>query len=356
MVMPTMPGGAGGGHAPAMPMPMSGMGGMGAMGAMGALRPGNTSMDRLVASVQYLLFRYLDFDVEPGMAYRYRVRLQLRNPNFDLSPEELGSAEPEIAKGDERGTPWSNISNPEVVPSTVNFYLKHVDREPYTEEKVRNNTSKSVAQLSMFDWDTKLGTVINDVLNIWSIGAFVGDEKKRDTLKLDLAAGVLDKDKDFKFSTMNVLLDVEADVEVDIAQHPDLKLAGADKRGVARVGLVPEALVATESGEIELLDPYSERDEEQKWLRQKERERDGYVEGKPKTPSNRLDALAAKDADKADDKADKKKRRRNPRRSDTASTAGGPPGAGGTAAYADMMQKMMQGPGAAPPTNAKKKK
>ena len=65
----------------------------------------------------------------------------------------------------------SNISNPEVVPSTVNFYLKQVDREPYNDEKIKSNSNKAVAQLSMFDWDTSLGTVINDVLNIWSIGS-----------------------------------------------------------------------------------------------------------------------------------------------------------------------------------------
>ena len=174
-------------------------------------------------------------------------------------------------------------------------------------------------------------------------------------MKLDLAAGVLDKDKDFKFSTLNVLVDVESDVEIDIAQHPDLKLAGADKRGVARIGLVPEALVATESGEIETLDPYSERDQEQKWIKQRDRERKDYKLGEPKK-TNRLDAMAAKDTEKDGDKTEKKKSTRNSRRK-KASDLDNPAGPSGMPDYNEMMKKMMpQGPGAAPPATTTKKK
>lgn len=44
---------------------------------------------------EFLLFRFFDFDVEPGKSYRYRVRLMLENPNFGvdarfLETEELG--------------------------------------------------------------------------------------------------------------------------------------------------------------------------------------------------------------------------------------------------------------------------
>lgn len=349
---------------PISPMAMPGMGGshgammnnMGGMGmgmGMAAMRPGNTSIDRLVVPAQYLLFRYLDFDVEPGLAYRYRVRLQLRNPNFDLTPEELGSAEPEIAKGDERETPWSNISNPEVVPTTVNFYLKQVERVPYNEDKIKPNGSKAVAQLSMFDWDTKLGTVINDVLRIGAIGAFIGDEKNRETLKLDLANEVLDKDKDFRFSTMNVLLDVESDAEIEASQHPDLKLSAADKKGFVRVGLVPEALVATESGEVELLDPYSGRDEEKKWIHQRDKEREGFSVGESKKPASKgLDALSQLNPEQDNGKSDKKdKKGRNSRLKSSQATTGN--------SATDMMMQMQQmmrngggAPGIAPPAGS----
>ena len=46
-----------------------------------------------------LLFRYFDFSIEPGNAYRYRVKLKMRNPNYlrgydevvDQSVAEMGS-------------------------------------------------------------------------------------------------------------------------------------------------------------------------------------------------------------------------------------------------------------------------
>jgi hypothetical protein len=329
----------------AMAGPMSSMMGMG-MG-MGAMRTG-TGLDRLVVNSQYLLFRYLDFDVEPGKAYRYRVRLTLRNPNFDLSPEELGSADVEITKGEDRETPWSNISNPEVVPQTVNFYLKTVEREPYNEEHVKTNTSKPVAQLSIFDWDTKLGTVITDMLKIPAIGGFIGEEKK-EPLVLDLAEGTLDKKKNHNFTTLNVLVDVESDVEVEADKHPDLKLSGKDRRGMTHLGLMPEALVALESGAIEAIDPISEKTEEQRWQNRAEHERKGREEGAaPARSVNRLDALVGSTPGAKDDEKQGTRKRRNPRRGTPSSSS-----SSSMEAMMMMQQQMMNSPGAAP---AKKKK
>ena len=64
----------------------SGMGGMG--GGMGGMmqnsrRPG----------LEYRLFRFIDTTAQPGRTYRYRVTLALRNPNFDLPGQYLGSVD-----------------------------------------------------------------------------------------------------------------------------------------------------------------------------------------------------------------------------------------------------------------------
>lgn len=346
------PGAAGMGssaYAAAMGSSMASMGSMGAMSPPG-MRPG-AMFERMVSNnSQYLLFRYLDFDVKPGMAYRYRVRLILSNPNANLSPEELGSADPEIAEGDKRETAWSNISNPEVVPSTNDVFLKQVEREPYLEEKIKANTSKPVAQLAMFDWNTDLGTTIHDILNIPAIGAFIGEEKK-DVMVLKLVEGTLDKEKHM-FASMNVLLDVESDVEVAADQHPDLKFPGADKRGNARVGVMAEAVIATELGEIKILDPVTEKSEEQKWLKRAESERRNFKEGAPAArTTSRLTAWQEKDSAKDDGKDSKSKSKRNPRRA-------GPEAMGNS--MGEMMRQMMQGSGAAPPPanapGSKKKK
>ncbi|MBC7820321.1 MAG: hypothetical protein IAG10_25845, partial [Planctomycetaceae bacterium] len=100
---------------------------------------------RLTANGRLLLFRYFDFDVQPGVAYRYRVKLKIRNPNFERPAAEV--VDPALALGAERETPWSNISMPAVVPTSVNYFLKDVERDPSRDDKVR--ASRPVASISM---------------------------------------------------------------------------------------------------------------------------------------------------------------------------------------------------------------
>ena len=52
-----------------------------------------------------LLFRYLDFDIEPGTYYRYRVRLKIANPLYDSQ-----TTNPFLSAGETRATPWSRPS------------------------------------------------------------------------------------------------------------------------------------------------------------------------------------------------------------------------------------------------------
>ena len=247
MKMPGMPG------MPAMGGPgMMGPGMMssGMMGPMGGNMRGSSPIERLVARKKFLLFRYFDFDVESGMAYRYRVRLKLRNPNFDLPAEELAGADTEIAKGEERETPWSNISNPDYVRSTSNYFLKDVEREPYLEDKVKS-TTRDVAALSMYEWDTKVGAVFYDVLNLKAIGGFISEVKKA-TMIPDLVAGTLEKGE-HAFVTQDALVDVESDVDVAPDQHPDLKLSAEKGHITAKLGLLEQALVVTSHGELKML-------------------------------------------------------------------------------------------------------
>ncbi len=47
------------------------------------------------------LFRFVDFSVEPGKTYQYRIQLWLLNPNFGLKPECLENAMTSGEKGDQ---------------------------------------------------------------------------------------------------------------------------------------------------------------------------------------------------------------------------------------------------------------
>jgi hypothetical protein len=63
------------------------------------------------------LFRFVDYKVEPGKTYRYRVKLWLANPNYKLPPQVLEDE----AYGREAWllTDWSTPSNPVRVPADV---------------------------------------------------------------------------------------------------------------------------------------------------------------------------------------------------------------------------------------------
>ena len=304
--------------------------GMGAAG-MGRGMQGSTAIDRLVARRKYLLFRYFDFDVEFGMAYRYRVKLVLRNPNFERPADELGDIE--IAKGEERETPWSNISNPDVVRNKVGYFLKDVEREPYQEEKVKSST-RPVALLSMYEWDTTLGAVFNDVLNLTAIGGFIG-EKKKSTIIPDLVAGTMEKGE-HEFITQDALLDVEADADVTPDQHPDLKLSPDKGRSNARLGLVEEVLVVTALGELKTLgQPMNDSDKDSlRHWRQREELEHKVIKSRETTSIVTQPGAAVDDEQQF-------KQRSNPRR--------GPMGAAGGSGMGSMMMPGGMGSGSAPP-------
>ena len=73
---------------------------------------------------EYLLFRYLDFDVEPGQAYRYRVRLKLYNPHHNEPLENVAS--PKVVDGKYRETPWSKPTPVVAMPEDTKFFVEDI--------------------------------------------------------------------------------------------------------------------------------------------------------------------------------------------------------------------------------------
>lgn len=67
--------------------------------------PTELEQKTLKDSARYVLFRYFDFDVKTGHSYRYRVRIVAANPVF---MEKMFP--PELAKGETRESPWSELS------------------------------------------------------------------------------------------------------------------------------------------------------------------------------------------------------------------------------------------------------
>jgi len=117
------------------------------------------------AAPQYLLFRFLDFKIEPRKTYRYRVKLVLANPNFNLDKAHLDK--PEFAVGETRETIWSDPSPPITIPVLESYFGGGVlpvsgDFEPAVNVGVKKWYPPLASDI-YYEFEKKYrGTVLND--------------------------------------------------------------------------------------------------------------------------------------------------------------------------------------------------
>jgi len=114
---------------------------------------------------QFLLFRFLDFKIEPRKTYRYRVKLVLANPNFNLDKAHLDK--PEFATGETRETIWSDPSPPITIPVLESYFGGGVlpvsgDFEPAVNVGVKKWYPPLASDI-YYEFEKKYrGTVLND--------------------------------------------------------------------------------------------------------------------------------------------------------------------------------------------------
>lgn len=227
-----------------------------APGAGGQIREDDIRNLRLqfTAVGNLLLFRYLDFDIRPGYAYRYRVKLVVKNPNYGKDISQVVNHE--LVREEERETGYSNISNPLSVPISQNYFLTQVPRDPTRDYR---STRKPVATIKFVEWDNKMGTLVNDNIDVKSVGMFLNEKKK--TTRID-PANIEVRSEEYEFSSSDVLLDAVPDFDIKPEEHPLLGLEAKPRSATsAKVGLLErrlggpdDALVLTPSGSIRVLD------------------------------------------------------------------------------------------------------
>jgi len=79
-------------------------------------------LGRPIVDLEYKLFRFVDTAVEIGKSYRYRVRLSVWNPNYDLASQYLSEAA--LAKDAKLPSQPSNVTDPVTVPGTTNMLVR----------------------------------------------------------------------------------------------------------------------------------------------------------------------------------------------------------------------------------------
>jgi len=188
------------------------------------------------ASGRLLLFRYFDFDVLPGRTYQYRAKLVLWNPNEGLAASEV--VDNEVRTGFTRDTPMSEPTPPVYIPEDVKFFVKRVQGP--------GGSSSPSAMLDVFQWSTKVGTVINKELRV-SFAQHIGGTRR--TLVLDPVVPAFEQRSNVEFRAEDVLVDVsDAPRSFSSDAHSDLDLPA--KKLKSGVGVFEQALVVNRFGDL----------------------------------------------------------------------------------------------------------
>jgi hypothetical protein len=198
-----------------------------ASGRAGSNYSGNRGMGRMdvFATPEVMLFRFLDFSVVPGNAYRYRVRLKLLNPNFDRDPGELQDFA--SREGKYRFTPWSGISTPALIQDENEVYVAKVD-------------PRRGVSIDAYQWMSETGSYVYGPFEGLDrgdrIASWTREEKSRrrggeteikggvTTEVLRPSAGTF-MEEQLDFVTPNTLVDYNRETLLDPNEHPDLELA-----------------------------------------------------------------------------------------------------------------------------------
>ncbi len=231
------------------------------------------SGSQLAAAGRLLLFRYLDFDVEPGNAYRYRVQLILKNPNYERSIVDL--VDPASAAGETRKTPVSAPSSAIYVRDDTKFFL--------TKIKPANGRNDASATIDVFQWSAETGMTMytEEKLKDLEAGQFVAafthvetktrgrgaNAKTTTTVKGGLELEVLrPANETFKvepnvnFVTSDTLVDIASGYKLNPSDHADLNLQSDDSRRATAtrpVSVASQAVIVDKFGNLAALDDSS---------------------------------------------------------------------------------------------------
>lgn len=198
---------------------------------------------RATADGELLLFRYFDFDVEPGTVYRYRVRLELLNPNYGRSLS-AAAGEADVVRTRTLWTPWSEPTPPVPVAENTRYFLTGID--------ARRRGRTPLARMKVFQYDQELGTTVRDEIDV-PFGQNIAG-RAANAEQFDPAQATI-RFAEYFFRSDDILVDALPDLAFLSDLHPDLALP-PHSRGAAQ--LVESALVVNDRRDLIALDRVSQ--------------------------------------------------------------------------------------------------
>lgn len=211
------------------------------------------------AEGELLLFRYLDFAVEPGKTYQYRVRFELRNPNYGKHMAEAGGAA-EVVEGETRFTGWSNITQPVTVETDVKYFLAEI--------RSQSPRILPTAFFDVFEWAQQHGTVVNALLDVRFGQQF---RQVKETIVIDPAKGKNER-QGFEFKSTDYLVDALDDVRIEESFHASADDGTSVKFPVGTRGRLPlaaRALVSSVDHDLKYFSPtlsYADHEQQKRYM------------------------------------------------------------------------------------------
>ncbi len=197
---------------------------------------------RATANGELLLFRYFDFDVEPGTTYRYRVQLELLNPNYGRSLSASGG-NADIVRTRTLLTSWSEPTPPVDVAENVQYFLTGIETRPHGRPPL--------ARMNVFQYDQDLGTTVQHEVDV-AFGQNIAGKARAE--QFDPAQAAI-RVAEYCFKSDDILVDAMPDLAFLADLHPDLALP-PNSRSAAQ--LVESALVVNDRHDLIALDRVSQ--------------------------------------------------------------------------------------------------
>jgi len=213
----------------------SGPGGSGS-GKLSAQQRELLDKTRATAENRLLLVRFMDFTVERGFSYQYRVRLEMKNPNYGEALDEL--VDPAVGSEPVLMSDWSEPTPEAFVPTAHRLYVADVESRSGRPESVK---------MKIYTDTTETGLPIMGKVDVFTGMPIAGMQKKE---VVDLTSDSLEA-REVELMADAVLAGAEEIPRFSTSDHPDLKPL------LARLGrgetIVPSQVTIVDSdGQVKL--------------------------------------------------------------------------------------------------------
>ncbi len=169
-------------------------------------------INRSMSTGRLLLVRFMDFTCDRGNTYIYRVRLEMKNPNFNYPVDQL--EQPEHSTQATIFSEWSEPTPPAYVPQSYRYYTQRAD-DPQT------------VKVGMFYENEKAGTPAMANLVV-RVGSRIGG--KSDVEIVDLSKSVVET-QSVEFKSPDLLASITPSIKPNSGENPELKSLLDSMRG-----------------------------------------------------------------------------------------------------------------------------